>query len=378
MLPDAFYRDHSTTVYAGDSLAILADLPDNSVDSIVTDPPYGLAQLPVKKVAAALSAWISGDRAFIPGGAGFMGKQWDRFVPPPALWDEVFRVLKPGGYLLTFAGTRTQDIMGMSVRLAGFVLKDQLQWLRADSFAKTKHSLKPGYEPILFAQKPLDGTIEQNIEKWGTGGLNIDAVRTAFRNAADEAESKGKNQHGKYGTKQGGNSVYGDFSMIADRADYDPEGRWPTNLLLDETTAALIDESNPSSKSSKGKPRAAATSGDGWGMTATGAEYDDEGGPSRFYPVFAEDADPFFYAGRATAKERPVAEDGTKHPTVKPLKLMDWAIRLVTPADGVVLDPFLGSGTTLEAARKAGFRSIGIEAMDSYLPLIQQRIERSA
>ncbi|WIB65353.1 site-specific DNA-methyltransferase [Curtobacterium sp. MCBD17_040] len=371
-----WYQDDWTTVFSGDSLTVLATLPDNSVDAVVTDPPYGLANLPAKKVALALTEWIGGNRAFIPGGKGFMGNDWDRFVPPPALWDEVFRVLKPGGYLLTWSGARTQDLMGMSVRLAGFQVKDAIAWSRADSFPKTKHSLKPGYEPILMVQKPLEGTIEQNIAKWGTGGIHVDDVRTPFRNAADRAETVGKNKHGQYGTKQGGNSVFGDFSMLADRKDYDPEGRLPTNLILDEEMARRLDAANPPSKSSKGKPRAAAA-GEGWGMTATGAEYDDEGGPSRFFPVFSADDDPLFYAGRAPAKERPVGEDGTKHPTVKPLSLMSWTLKLVVPPNGVVLDPFLGSGTTVEAARIAGFRSIGVEAHEPFLELIKQRIIRS-
>ena len=372
------YEDERTTVYAGNSIDVLAALAPNSVDSVVTDPPYGLAQLPVKKVAAALSEWIAGDRGYIPAaGKGFMGNDWDRFVPPPALWDQVLRVLKPGGYLLSFAGSRTQDLMGLSIRLAGFQIRDTIAWQRSDVFPKTKQTLKPGYEPIIMAQKPLEGTIEQNIARWGTGGLNVDDVRTPFRNAADEAESKGKNQHGKYGTAQGQNSVYGDFTMVADRKDYDPEGRWPTNLVLDENSARLLDAANPSSKSRAGKPNRASTSGDGWRMDLGGKEYDDAGGVSRFYPVFAEDADPFFYSGRAVAKERPVGADGTKHPTVKPLKLMDWAIRLVTPTGGVVLDPFLGSGTTVEAARNAGYRSIGIEAHEPFLELIHARIRRS-
>jgi DNA modification methylase len=370
-----FFTDAMTDLYSGDAIDVLRGLPENSVDSICTDPPYGLADLPVKKVTAALTQWMTGDRAFIPGGQGFMGAAWDRFVPPPALWDEVYRVLKPGGYLLSFAGTRTQDLMGMSIRLAGFKIKDQLQWLRADSFAKTKHALKPGYEPIIMAQKPLDGTIAHNIEVWGTGGLNIDAVRTAFRNEADERESKDKNKHGEYGTGQGGNTVFGDYSMIAPRKDYDAPGRWPTNILLDETTARQIDAASPSSKSRKSAPRS-AENGDGWRMTATGAEYDDEGGPSRFYPVFEEDAAPFFYAGRATAKERPVV-DGVGHTTVKPLSVMSWGIRLITPAGGIVLDPFAGSGTTGEAARLGGFRSILVEAHEPHLPLIVQRMERS-
>lgn len=350
-----WYEDASTTIYHGDSIEVLKAIPDNSIDSCVTDPPYGLADLPVKKVTKALSEWIGGDRAFIPGGRGFMNRDWDRFVPPPALWDEVYRVMKPGAYLMSFAGTRTQDLMGMSIRLAGFKVTDQAQYVKSDSFPKTKHTLKPGYEPILMAQKPLDGTIANTIATWGTGGLNIDAVRTAFRNAADEAESKSKNKHGKFGTAQGGNSVFGDYSMLEARKDYDAPGRWPTNIMFDAGAAAALDAGAPKSSQHGG----------------------DIGGPSRFYPVFTEDPAPFHYAGRATAKERPEV-NGVKHTTVKSLSVMDWLIRLVTPAGGLVLDPFLGSGTTVEAARRAGFRSIGIEGFADYMPLIGQRLERSA
>lgn len=373
---NAWYTDETTTVHAGNSLDVLAALESNSVDSIVCDPPYGLADLPAKKVAAALTQWLTGDRAFIPGGRGFMAHAWDRFVPPPALWDEALRVLKPGGYLLAFASTRTQDLMGMSIRLAGFRMRDQLQWVRADVFPKTKHTLKPGYEPILKAQKPLEGTVQQNIDSWGVGGMNIDAVRTPFRNAADEAETKSKNQHADWGTPQAQYSIYGDFSALGTRPNYDAEGRWPTNIVFDKAAAAALDAANEPTVSRSGTRGRGAPAGDGWGMSQGGVEYDDRGGPSRFYPVFVEDPQPFKYVPRAQPRERPVV-DGVRHPTVKPLALMDWAIRLVTPPDGVVLDPFLGFGTTVEAARLAGFRSIGVEAHEPFLPLIAARLERS-
>jgi DNA modification methylase len=372
-----YFVDATTTIHFGDSIEKLKLLADNSIDACITDPPYGLAELPVKKVAGALTEWIAGDRSFIPGGRGFMGAAWDRFVPPPALWDEVFRVLKPGGYLASFAGARTQDLMGMSIRLAGFTIKDQLQWLRADSFNKSKHVLKAGYEPIILAQKPLDGTIAQNVARWGTGSIDAEGSRTPYRNEADEAESKGKNQHGKYGTVHGGNAVYGDYSAGGVRSDYDAPGRWPTNLALDEATAQQLDSLNPSSKSRAGTPGRTGEAGNGWRTSVGGQEHNDEGGPSRFYPVFTEDAVPFHYAGRATVKERPVVGD-VSHTTVKPLSVMDWLIRLLTPAGGTVLDPFAGSGTTGEAALLAGYRSILVEANEPYLPLILERLRRSA
>lgn len=366
-----------------DALDGIRELPDNSVDAVVTDPPYGLTDISDKKLVEALTKWASGDRAFVPAGRGFMGNPWDKFVPPPALWDEVFRVLKPGGYLVSFAGSRTVDLMGLSIRMAGFRVKDTIAWIRSDSFAKTKQSLKPGHEPIVMAQKPLTGTIEENIAAHGTGGLNIEDSRTPYRGEADEAETKTKNAHGKFGTRHGGNDVFGNFGDAL-RDDYNPPGRWPANTLLSADAADGLDAAYPASKSRAGKPRSGAA-GDGWGMTKGGTEHNDVGGPSRFFPLIEETYDEvddafeelrFAYAGRAPVKERPVAEDGTKHVTVKPLSVMRWLIRLVVPHGGTVLEPFAGSGTTLEAAILEGRDVIGFESHAPYLPLIGIRLDR--
>lgn len=361
----------------GETLEVLRTLPDESVDAIVTDPPYGLTSLTPKKVSTALATWLGGDRSYVPTrGAGFMGNSWDRFVPPPALWDEALRVVKPGGFLACFAGARTVDLMGMSVRLAGFEMRDVLAWVRADSFPKSRHILKSGHEPILLAQKPLDGTVGENAALHGTGALNVEAVRTPFTSVADEAESKTKNAHGRFGTRHGGNEVFGDFGNEV-RSDYDAPGRWPTNVLLDEAAAVQMDAANPPSRSRKGAPRAGHP-GTGWGPTHTGAEYDDAGGPSRFFPkVHAEEQAGFAYAGRATSKERPVAPDGTKHPTVKPLSVMSWLTTLTTPPGGTILDPFAGSGATLEAAITGGFGCIAIEREAPFISLIEQRLARA-
>lgn len=366
-----------------DALSGLRDLPDNSVDAVVTDPPYGLTGVSVKKLTSAIVEWTSGDRAFIPGGKGFMGRDWDRFVPPPALWDEVYRVLKPGGYLVSFAGARTLDLMGLSIRLAGFEVRDILAWIRADSFPKAPHTLKPGHEPVVMARKALDGTVAENNAKWGTGGLNIDDSLTPYVSEEDEAESKTKNRHGDFGTRHGGNDVFGDFGTGL-RDNYDPQGRKPANTLLSVEAAAGLDAAYPSSTSRKGKPRASAKAGDGWGMTATGTEHNDSGGPSRFFPRIDEALDDidlemqrFAYAGRAPVREKPVGDDGTKHVTVKPLSVMEWLVRLVAPHGGLVLDPFAGSGTTLEAAVNLGRDAIGFEAHEPYIQLCEKRLDRA-
>lgn len=196
-------------------------------------------------------------------------------------------------------------------------------------------ALKTSFEPIVVARKPLAGTVASTVLAHGTGALNIDACRTATSEADHECDSA--------------------------------HGRWPTNVILDDTTAADLDEQTGVSRSRVGKPRAGAA-GDGWGMTATGTEYDDEGGASRFFPVM-------HYAAKAPTAERPEV-DGVQHPTVKPLALMQWLVRLVARPGALVLEPFAGSGTTLEACIAEGMRCVGIEREAKYLPLIQQRLSK--
>ena len=389
-------------VRLGDCLEVLRAMPDNSMDSIVTDPPYGLSNVKPERITEAITAWATGDRERVPDGRGFMGKAWDSFVPPPAVWDECLRVLKPGGHLVAFAGSRTHDLMGLSIRMAGFEIRDGLAWLYGSGFPKSMDvskaidkaagaeraryvrpafggsfsdgngttygtaidgtpitpeaeqwqgwgtALKPAFEPITLARKPLEGTVAANVLKWGTGALNIDGCRIG-----DEA-LPAHTRDTKMGTFLGA-----DGNVTPERT-----GRWPANVVLDEHQSAALDEQSGVSKSSIGKPRG-ASHGDGWGMTQTGAEYNDMGGASRF-----------FYCSKASSKERPEV-DGVKHPTVKPLALMRWLVRLVTPPGGTVFDPFAGSGTTIEAAILEGFDAVGAEMEPSYLPLIERRLERA-
>src|SRR5690606_38551476 len=132
-----YYQDDSVTLWHGDCLEVLTDLPDASVDSVVTDPPYGLANTTPEQVADTMVRWVNGDRDYIPGGSGFMGKSWDAFVPPVAVWDECLRVLKPSGHLLAFAGSRTFDLMTLGIRLAGFEVRDGIAWLYGSGFPKS-------------------------------------------------------------------------------------------------------------------------------------------------------------------------------------------------------------------------------------------------
>lgn len=474
----------------GDCLDILKTLPDESAHAVITDPPYGLANTDSGHVVETLSRWFAGERDYLPSGAGFMGKAWDAFVPPPAVWDECLRVLKPGGHLLAFAGSRTQDLMGLSIRLAGFDLRDTVTWLYGSGFPKSLdvgkaidkaggaspetqarvlraarersnltretvagvigctaasvrdweegraravgravefitpspqyrdkladllgytaderivtgavldrrgdgtviglgHSgvtyggpatseaqrwngwgtaLKPASEPIVVARKPLAGTVAANVLAHGTGALNIDACRVSMAEGDDgfRARIGGFSDSDIYGTSKG----YGMQSA--------PSGRWPANVVLDEHAAAALDEDSGERQAGRFPGRQniepggdGTTMGAGWNGAVAPERTLDSGGASRFFPVFK-------YQAKAPVKERPKV-DGVAHPTVKPLDLMRWLVRLVTPPGGTVLEPFAGSGTTVEAALLEGFDVVAVEREADYLPLIQQRIDR--
>ena len=282
-------------VVHGDCLEMMKMLPDSSVDSIVTDPPYGL---------------------------GFMGKAWDA-LPPGEEWAaECLRVLKPGGHLLAFGGSRTWHRLAVAVEDAGFEIRDSIAWMHSEGFPKHRATLKPAFEPVVMGRKPFRGSLAANEAEHGTGALNIDGCRIGGN--IDEM----RRRSGTAATPGGDTSSF--RAHNAGGGIWEPAlaGRWPANVALDDATAA------------------------------------DVGASARF-----------FYVAKATKKERP-AVDGVAHPTVKPLALMRWLVKLVTPSGGTVLDPFAGSGTTVEACILEGFHCIAIEREAEYLPLIQARIER--
>ena len=492
-------------VLNADCLAALRDMPDASVDAIVTDPPYGLSNTTPAQVADTITRWVSGDREYLPSKVGFMGHEWDGFVPPVAVWDECLRVLKPGGHLIAFAGSRTQDLMGLAVRLAGFEIRDSVAWLYGSGFPKSmdvskaidkrrdwslverlageirraradaglslaeigqatlaatggtygkwyhrgghmffetgrslpsrpeweqlRHvlpiapefaevydeaerevigvkkgamsgwsmdgttqfvdrdvtapatdaarqwegwgtALKPAFEPVTLARKPLSGTVAANVLEHGTGALNIDGCRVP---TSDKLPAAG-------GSREMGNQVYGKGLGVSSGRSAELGGRWPANVVLDESQAEALD------RQSGNRPGAVSNgSKTTEGMNGTGTfkirqreqkpGYADQGGASRFFKVVEHGA-PFMYCAKAPKSERPVV-DGVAHSTVKPVTLMKWLVRMVTPPGGTVLDPFAGSGTTLEAAMLEGFNVIGVEREADYLPLIQARIERA-
>lgn len=398
-------------------------LADNSVDAIVTDPPYGLSK--ESDAAEVLRHWLAGGD-YTHGGAGFMGKTWDSFVPGPATWRETFRVLKPGGYALVFAGARTQDLMSMALRLAGYEIRDVAMWLYGSGFPKSLDvskavatrethfdstfeaidsaeqwagwgtALKPAYEPIIIARKPLDGTVADNVLRWGTGAINVDGCRVP---AADAAYAK--NCSGDRGHEGNKGRVMG-FAMGAGRAH--DLGRWPANILHDgsDEVVGLLPVNAGAAAPVKGAEPSPASSGHITGRRNRVATHfhGDSGSAARFfYCAKASPADrnagcqhlPHVSAGGVTGG-RAEGSDGLNspragagrgsgnhnhHPTVKPTDLMRWCCRLVTPPGGLILDPFAGSGSTGRGAMLEGFNFLGFEMDESYARIAEARIAQA-
>lgn len=397
----------SVQVLQGDCIAVMRALKDNSVDAICTDPPYGLefmgktwdgadgfrrslnpADADRENVFGRTSKtspeYITGK----PSGArirrqsehdrttrgnthntttslisrnapesyvaGSVYEQWCQ-----AWAEECLRVLKPGGHLLAFGGTRTYHRLACGIEDAGFEIRDSLHWVYASGFPKSKACLKPSHEPVVLARKSA-----KKMEPFP----GLDACRVAHVSEADRSESVKKNQHADFGSAPRQNHIFGDMSQEP-AGNYDGNaGRWPPNIMFDEEMAAELDKQSGVKASHIGKPRRSSAPGDGYGMVHTGSEYEDTGGASRFFPCFR-------FQAKASSKERPRV-DGIAHPTVKPLGLMRWLVRLVTPPGGIVLDPFAGSGTTGEACLEEGFNCILIEREPDYVKLIKTRLNR--
>lgn len=381
-------------LYEGDARKVLLRLPEASVDAVVTDPPYGLSREPDAR--EVLTHWLAGDDYKSTGG-GFMGKSWDSFVPGPATWREVLRVLKPGGHALVFAGSRTQDLMTMALRLAGFEIRDCLMWLYGSGFPKSLDiakavdkrlgfdreivgrmgawagsvyglghrgglrsgkpktdesaawsgwgtALKPAYEPIILARKPPSGTIADNILEHGTGALNIAACRVGITGGTTRSHQA---SYAESGWRTG-------HQILKLNA-----GRWPANVLHDgclrgapsryfyttkadarDRDAGLFDEAFKSSLDITGRKEA-----------RPGSKHPRAGRRGRMYK--------------------------NTHPTVKPTDLMCWLVRLITPPGGTVLDPFMGSGSTGRAAAYEGFNFVGIDLESEYVRLAEKRIRHA-
>ncbi len=414
----------SHQILLGDCRDRLKELPDNSIDSIVTDPPYEL---------------------------GFMGKSWDAsgVAYDVTVWQECLRVLKPGGHLLSFGGSRTYHRMACAIEDAGFQIRDQIMWVYGSGFpkslniskaidkaagaerevvgelgytnqdirgggyesdkAKTKDrlpafitapataeakewdgwgtALKPAHEPIVLARKPLDGTVANNVLKHGVGGINIDGSRVGY---SDDYDKKHQEDIRKgTGTFFGGNGV-------AVSPQIDMQGRFPANFIHDGSEEVL--ELFPDTK------------GGTWNTTKGARHFNNDGEPTGYATSKSDSstgsAARFFYCAKASKKDRnegldgfdninsrsgmggkmPIDDDGNErdrfqvtqknhHPTVKPTDLMRYLCRLVTPPNGTILDPFTGSGSTGKAAVLEGFSFIGFEQIEEYIAIAEARMQ---
>jgi DNA modification methylase len=427
-------------VFLGDCRDVLKGLPNNSVDSIVTDPPYEL---------------------------GFMGKKWDNtgIAYDVTVWAECLRVLKPGGHILAFGGSRTWHRLAVALEDAGFELRDSIAWIYGSGFPKSLDvskaidkksgyegdvigsetvdvgiqggsmhagrsqkleereirelspeakqwqgwgtALKPAFEPVVVGRKPFGKgvTVAENVLAWGVGGLNIDGSRIGGEIVS--THSRGVN--GAFPKRPGETSAEESGRKQDQRSGLDHTervGRWPANVILDEVSAGLLDEQSGvtsagrfpgnSQKASKFSGRTYNNGSEYAGRVDEQARATDSGGASRF-----------FYVAKASKRDRnegleeleavragamagnlidgqrkggdgsdinaPVRQNF--HPTVKPTQLMRYLIKLVTPAGGVVLDPFTGSGSTGKAALLDGYGFIGAELTEEYLPIIEGRLK---
>lgn len=367
-------------VFPGDSREVLRGFADGSVDSVVTDPPYEL---------------------------GFMGKAWDAagIAYDVSLWAECLRVLKPGGHLLAFGGTRTYHRMACAIEDAGFEIRDSINWLYGSGFPKSRNlsgdwegwgtALKPAHEPIVVARKPLAGTVAETVLEFGTGALNIEGTRIA----AEAAHAKTWDRVISTNIGAPGNRLISNGTQREiDLSGYKPSGRWPANLVF--THSAGCQPVGERVEVVGGGAQATSgfvdgySSGDGFvgrevrstawvcvpgcPVGVLDEQSGDPEGVSRYFGVSSWDPDldvPFMWHKKAMRKER--THDGmvdNRHPTVKPVGLMRWLVRLVTPPGGVVLDPFTGSGTTLVAGVLEGMNVIGVELTEDYIPIIEQRV----
>lgn len=427
MIPEQ-HLGGAVRLYNGDSRDVLKSMPDNSVDSVCTDPPYALVSI-VKRFGADGAAPTRDGDVYARSSAGFMNQSWDTGETAFAVefWAEVFRVLKPGGHIIAFSGTRTYHRLAVAIEDAGFEIRDMISWLYGSGFPKShdvskgidKHlgverepkripasevgnlkarqdgrpfiekahergfhempgdfpatleaatwrgwgtALKPACEPCVLARKPLEASsIARNVLAHGTGALHIGACRVEAEKPTGWSGGTGKREGVTAGATHGGAS--GGFNYAG--GDARPvNGRWPANVVHDGSPEVVAGfpqtgAAGSLSGSEPSQPLGGGVFGSGLQREAW-ASYADSGSAARF-----------FYSAKADAMDR----IGSKHPTVKPVDLMQWMCRLITPPGGVVLDPFAGSGTTGEAAFREGLKAILIEREADYCVDIRARLE---
>jgi site-specific DNA-methyltransferase (adenine-specific) len=334
--------DHGIRVEHGDCREIIPTL-GVMVDAVVTDPPYHL--IPTQKRFGAVNsapAQYGRDGAMARLSSGFMSQQWDGgdIAFQPETWATIGSVLRPGGFLLAFGGTRTYHRLACAIEDAGFVIQDCLMWLFATGFPKRKDALKPAYEPLVCAYKP-----------GGKRTLQVDECRIHGSDAVDRVRHGG-----------GIDGTWAEFTTsTADDKHPLPDGRWPANIChdgSDEVVALFPQSAGAVSNGSKGS-----------GLQETDT-FKMRQRPQT--PGFCDtgSAARFFFSAKAGAQDR----WGSRHPTVKPVELLKWLVPLVTPPGGFVLDPFAGSGTTAVAAMATGRNCILIEREDQYIADIKERL----
>jgi len=483
------------SLYLGDNIQWLKTLPSDSVDSVVTDPPYGLTSI-VKRFGKSNSkdAQYGTDGVFKRSSKGFMGKEWDADVPSVEFWEEVYRILKPGGHILSFGGTRTYHRMATAIEDAGFEIRDQLQWLFFTGFPKSHNigkaidkrtdwsqydnfkkmlkkrreelglsqlkayikckfpsktfggnswfengkipskkdyllikeglllddkfdalfeevqrelvevkknsdskgtirftgygdwkvtkgnsewekwgtALKPANEPICLARKPLsERTIAENVLRHGTGGINIDDCRIPF-DMTDLNPSTNPLYRHQNDYKMPLKGVKGDSPVNFTSSNNNPSelGRFPSNVLIDESIGEILDEQGGIKNQGH------------WSTTNTNGFGEFGGGKSTYYGTGEKDkskigASKFFYVPKPSKKEKSMGLDQTSnsHPTVKPITLISYLVRLITPPGGTVLDPYMGSGSGGISTLLEGFKFIGMDQDPEYFEIAKERIK---
>lgn len=459
-----YKQDNDYTIYQGDSFEVLDTLEEKSIDAIVTDPPYGLTSI-TKRFGKEDStpAKEGKDGSFARLSKGFMGKTWDGtgIEHNVEFWKKCFKVLKPGGYLLAFGGTRTFHRIACAIEDAGFEIRDTLMWLYGSGFPKSQNvgfavdkklgqesivigrkkgtgnpgknnngacvgftsknqyedgtydikiaqneyagygtCLKPAYEPIIMARKPVEGTVADNMLKYGVGGINIDECRVG--------EETISIHNAPVGTFAGGVRERG-----SDTNSYrDSQGRFPANVITDGSDE--VKTNMPNTKANGGNLTTYKFQDSKEGKLSFGQNEKPLQRLETDYiaPCDEGSACRYFYCAKASKKDRDEGLDNFEsvkinltqnggnrkengksilenpniskkniHPTVKPTELMQYLVRLVAPKGAVVLDPFCGSGSTGKACmyenteRNANYKFIGIEMTEEYLPIIVARID---
>lgn len=380
----------------GDCLQVLKSCPSGVFQAVVTDPPYGLGE--IKDIVGFLSSWLlNRDESQYRGKKGFLGKDWDAGVPGPPYWKEIFRVLCPGAHILVFAGTRTWDLMSLALRLAGFENRDTiaseiaLRWIQGEGFPKSHKlldgtwgtGLKPSWEPILLFRKPCVGSAKENSLSSGTGGIAIDACRVPFE--------QGRSSHSYSSSQKGIGSLQEQareegFRPYVTGLPYQkkefipqesPLGRWPANVLFShqedctqEQCASLCPVStmkDPQYFSSFFYcPKAKKKEREAGCENLEGKRGFDKNTSQQIMRTDPETGEQVSFSSTPSTRRN-------YHPTVKPLTLLRWLVRLVTPPGGNILDPFCGSGSTGIAAFQEDMNFYGIEKEEDYSAIAQAR-----